>query len=80
MFFIGQVSGLVKNFNIGIYPDTINVINVKLYMMEILVELYLIVPLSVALTIFQGHSDVEQFKLNNLCSYPVKLKLYRIVK
>ena len=80
MFFIGQVSGLVKNFNIGIYPDTINVINVKLYMMEILVELYLIIPLSVALTIFQGHSDVEQFKLNNLCSYPVKLKLYRIVK
>ena len=30
MLFIGQVSGLVKYFNIQIYSDTINVINVKL--------------------------------------------------
>ena len=30
MFFVGLVSGLVENFNIGIYSDTINVINVKL--------------------------------------------------
>ena len=28
-FFIGQVSVLVKNFNIGIYSDTVSVINVK---------------------------------------------------
>ena len=45
MFFIGQVSGLVKNFNIGIYPDTINVINVKLCMMILLTKLYLFIPL-----------------------------------
>ena len=30
MFFVGQVSGLVESFNIRIYSDTINVINVKL--------------------------------------------------
>ena len=39
MFFIGQVCGLVKNLNIGIYSDTINVINIKLWMMELLTEL-----------------------------------------
>ena len=33
MFLVGQVSGLVENFNIGIFSDTINVINVKLRMM-----------------------------------------------
>ena len=44
MFFIGQVSGLVGNFNIGIYSDTINVINVKLCMMVLLTELYLFIP------------------------------------
>ena len=27
MFFIGQVSGLVKNLNIGIYSGTLNLIN-----------------------------------------------------
>ena len=30
MFFIGQVSGLVEDFNIRISSDTKNVINVKL--------------------------------------------------
>ena len=33
MLFVGQVSGLVENFYIVIYLDTINVINVKLCMM-----------------------------------------------
>ena len=36
MFFISQVSGLVKNFNVGIYSDTIYVINVKLCMVVLL--------------------------------------------
>ena len=54
------MSGLVESFNIGIYSDTINVKNVKLCMMVLLVELYLFIPLSVTLTIFQGHSNVEQ--------------------
>ena len=49
MLLIGQVS------------DAINVINIKLSMMALLVELYLFVALSVTLTIFQGHNHVEQF-------------------
>ena len=58
MFFLGQLSGLVINFNIGIYSDTLTVINVKLCMMVLLIELYLFIPFSVTLTIFQGHSNV----------------------
>ena len=70
--------GLVKNFNIGIYSD-INLMNVKLCMMVVLIECYLFLALSVTLTIFQDHSNVEQFLLNILCSYPNKLKLCKIV-
>ena len=63
MFLFGLVSGLVKNENIGIYSETINVINVKLCMVVLLIELCLFIPLSVTLTIyiFQGHSSVEWF-------------------
>ena len=61
MFFIGQVFGLVENFNIGTYSDTINVINVKLCMMVLLIELYLFISLSVTLTILHGHSNVKLF-------------------
>ena len=32
------------------------------------------------LTIFQGHSSVEQFEPKMLCSYPVKSKLFVITK
>ena len=46
IFFIGQVSGLVENFNTGIYSDSIVVMNVKLCTMVLLIELYLIIPLS----------------------------------
>ena len=52
MFLVGQVSWLVKNFHIGIYSDTVNVINVKLCVMALLTELNLFIPLSVTLTIF----------------------------
>ena len=55
MSFVGQVSGLVESLNTGIYSDTINV---KFCMIVLLIELYLFIPLSVALTIFQGHSNV----------------------
>ena len=51
MLFVSQVSGFVKHFNIGIYSDTMNVINVKLCMTVLLTELYLFMPLSVILTI-----------------------------
>ena len=80
MFLVSQVSGHVRKFNIGIYSDTMNVINVKLCMMVPLTELYLFVPVSVTLTIFQGHSNVKQLQLEILCSYLVKLKLCRIVR
>ena len=60
MFLVGQVLGLVENFNIGICSDTINVVNVKLCMMVLLIEHYLFKPLSVTLTIFSVHSSVEQ--------------------
>ena len=38
-------------------------------MMAVLTKLYL------SLIVFQGHSSVNQFELNILCSYPIKLKL-----
>ena len=60
MSFVGQVSELDENFDIGIYSDTIYVINVKLCMMVLLIELYPFIPLSVTLTTFKGHSNVEQ--------------------
>ena len=37
-----------------------NAINVKICMMVLLIELYLFFPLSVTVTIFQGHSSVKQ--------------------
>ena len=61
MFWVGQVSGLVKNFMIGFFSDTINVINVKLCMVLLHIALYLFITLSVTLTLFQGHSSVIQF-------------------
>ena len=80
MFLVGQVSWLVKNFHIGIYSDTIHVIKVKHCMMKLLIELYLFIPLSVTFTIFQGHINVEQFKLIFFFgSYPIKLKLKHIL-
>ena len=39
MVFVSQMSWLVKNLNIGIYSNTIKVINVKLFKM--VAELYL---------------------------------------
>ena len=60
-FLVGQVPGLVENFDNGISSDTIDVINVKLCMMLLHFELYLFIILSVTLTLFQGHSSVKQF-------------------
>ena len=44
-----------------IFLDTVNVINVKLYMNILLTGLYLFILLPVALTIFQSQSSVKQF-------------------
>ena len=68
MFFVGQMSGLFENFNVRIYPDTIDVVNVKLCTMVLLTELYQFIPLSVTLTTFQGHSSVEQFEIKIVVS------------
>ena len=61
IFLAGQVSGIVKNFNMGIFSDTINVMNVKLCMVVLLFELCLFIAFSETLTILQGHSSVKQF-------------------
>ena len=61
MFLVGQVSGLFENFNIGIFSDTMNVINVKLCMVVLRIKFYLLITLSFTLTLFQGHSNIKQF-------------------
>ena len=61
MILVSQISRRVENFNIGIFSDIMNVINIKLCMMVLLIELYLFIPLSAALIIFQGHSNLKQF-------------------
>ena len=50
-----------KNFNVVIFWDSINILNVNFCMMVVLFELYLSMPLSVTLIVFQGHSSVKQF-------------------
>ena len=79
MFFVGQVSLLVENFNIGIYSDIIRVINVKICAMVLLADHYLFIPLSITLITFQGHSNIKQCLLTILC-YILKLKLCRTAK
>ena len=46
---------------VAIFLNIINVIYVKLCMAARLIELYLFIPLSVTMTIFQGHRSVKQF-------------------
>ena len=60
---ISVASGLAwhENFNVAVFSDAINVINVELCMMVLLIEHDIFMSLSVALTIFQGHSNIEQF-------------------
>ena len=61
MVLVGQVSGLAENVNIGIVSGTINVVNVKLCMLVLLIELYLVIPLSVTLIRSEGYNNTEQF-------------------
>ena len=58
MFTVSQESGLVKDFDIGIYSDTLNAISVTLFMV-LLIELYLFIPSSMTLTILKGHSSAK---------------------
>ena len=64
-----------KNFNVAIFSDTINTINVKLCMVVVVIEHYPFIPLSVTLCAFQDHSSVKHFKQKFLCSSPNTLKL-----
>ena len=41
-----------KNFNVAIFSDTINTINVKLCMVVVVIEHYPFIPLSVTLFVF----------------------------
>ena len=43
-------------------------------------ELFLSMPLSVTLTIFQGYSNVRQFQVKIVRSCPTKFKLCSVVK
>ena len=63
MVLVGQVSELVENINIEIYSGTINVINLKLCMMVLFIELYLFIPLSVTLTIFHAFWFDKNFNI-----------------
>ena len=49
-----------KNSNVAVFLDAINVINVRLCMKGLLNKLYLFVPLSVTMTMFQGCSSIKQ--------------------
>ena len=48
-------------------------INVKFCMMVVRIEVYPFMLLSLTLIVFEGHSNVKQFSLKILCSYPKKL-------
>ena len=80
MFLVRQLSGHIKNFNIGIFSDTINIIDVRLCMVVLHIELHYCISLLVTLTLLQGYSSVKHFRLKILRFYPISLKLYRIVK
>ena len=78
MFFVGQ-AGFVENEHWDLFRHH-NCEKCQLGMMALLIKFYLFIPLSVTLTMLQGHSSVEQFSLKIWCSYPIRLKLCRIVK
>ena len=51
----GLLSACGKNFNVAIFSDTVNVINVKLCMLVELIELYQLIAFAVTLIVFQSH-------------------------
>ena len=61
MFLFDQVSGIVRNVNIGIFSDTLYVINFQLCRMVLHIGFYLFIALLVTLTLFLGHGSVKQF-------------------
>ena len=61
----GQLSICGKKFNFAIFLDTINIINDKLCMMVVLIELYPLIPLSVTLIVYQGHRRITVLTENS---------------
>ena len=53
-----ELASMAKKICIAIFSDTINVTGVRIYMRILLTELYLFIPFSMTVTIFQGHSYV----------------------
>ena len=53
---------VLTNFNIAIFLDTLNVINVKLCLMVELIELYPFIPFLVTLIVSQGHRALNSFE------------------
>ena len=74
MFLVSEVSGLVRNFYIVIYADTINVINVKLCMKVLLkvllIEHCLFIRFSVTFT-----AMLNSFNRKCYVLYLIKFKL-----
>ena len=52
-----------KDYNVVIFSDTRNTINVKLCMMIVLIKLYSLIPLYVTGAAFPGDSSVKQFEM-----------------
>ena len=57
----GVICPVLKLFNIAVFSDTVNVMNIKLCMIVLYIELYLFITLSMTLKIFQDHSTVHRF-------------------
>ena len=55
-----------QNFNIVIFSDTMNMMNVKLCMMVVLTELYPFTLLSMTLIVLQGHNSLTQFQCDGV--------------
>ena len=62
-----------KNFNVQIFSDNINVINVKLCMMVLLTEIDLLILLAVNVTIFQGHSGINSQNISENFKFLAKI-------
>ena len=55
-----------KNITVAIFSDTVNV-KMSLCMTVVLIELCPFIPLSVTLTVFQGHGRVKVLTENFMC-------------
>ena len=72
----GPLSICGIHFDVGIFSDTTDVVNIKLCIMVVLIEVYPFIPLSVTLIVFQRHRASDSF---NWKFKLVKLKLCTIV-